>query len=75
VSRVILAVECLNRKREQIAHRETSFTYTPNDLANPIDPDVRTFRQCTSNDDNCQRYLNECGDLALAPIGDGAFPK
>ncbi|HVO79157.1 MAG TPA: RHS repeat-associated core domain-containing protein [Terriglobales bacterium] len=67
----------LEKKRQQIANpaADSSEAYTNDDLANPTDDEKRRIHQCAGNDDNCSRYWGECADVALAPIGDGAFPK
>ena len=59
----------------QPPHPELENTYTNDELANPIDPGVRLIRKCAQNDDNCKRWLDECGDTALDPLGGGMFPK
>ena len=69
---------CLKKVREkrleELAHPTTG-TYTNDELANPQDEGVRLIRRRAANDDNCQRWLNECGDDILAPLNDGMFPK
>ena len=37
-------------------------------------PGVRLIRKCAQNDDNCKKWLDECGDTVLDPLGDGMFP-
>jgi RHS repeat-associated protein len=63
------------KKLEQLAHPELGYVYSNDDLANPQDAEVRIIRQCAKNDNNCKKWLDECGDTALDPLGGGMFPK
>lgn len=64
------------KRLEQLAHPELEYTYNNNELANPnASEGSRLIKQCAQNDDNCKKWLDECGDTVLDPLGDGMFPK
>jgi RHS repeat-associated protein len=62
------------KRLEELAHSSTG-TYTNDELANPQDEGARLIKRCAGNDNNCKRWLNECGDDILGPLNDGMFPK
>ena len=64
------------KRLEQLAHPELEYTYTNDELANPnASEGSRLIKQCAAHDDNCKKWLDECGDTVLDPLGDGMFPK
>jgi RHS repeat-associated protein len=64
------------KKLEYLAHPETSYSYTNDELEHPDPSDEhRVYKKCVANDENCKKWLDECGDTALDPLGDGMFPK
>jgi RHS repeat-associated protein len=62
------------KRLDELAHPITG-TYSNDELANPQDEGVRLIQRCAANDDNCKKWLNECGDDILDPLKDGMFPK
>jgi hypothetical protein len=65
----------LDKRRNQLAHPEMSVTFSDDELANPQDVEKQNFHKYLGNDDNCDRFLKDCGGETLAPISDGMFPK
>ncbi|MGC0776957.1 MAG: RHS repeat-associated core domain-containing protein [Candidatus Acidiferrum sp.] len=70
-------IPALDQRLDQLKNPNTDPTFNPtnDELTNPKDPGKRQIESCSANNDNCKRFLNECGDVVLAPVGDGMFPK
>ena len=66
----------LDNRLQQLQNPGSDPTANPtdDDFANPKDDEKNRIRLCVSNNDNCKKFLEECGDVVLAPVGGGMFP-
>jgi hypothetical protein len=61
------------KKQEELANPSP---YSTDDLTSGTgDEGLRQIRICVAGDENCQKFLAQCGGEVLGPLKDGMFPQ